>query len=95
MNPAASSRAGSTRALVSSSADSSPSPARSSGAGTRSQRKSGRRSAACRAAVSSSPVTGLGAVRLNGPACASASGESSRKRIARISSVSEIQLITW
>ena len=81
-----------TRALVSSSDDISPSASRSTGAGTRSQGRSGRRNARCSAAVSSPLVTGEGAVRLNAPARPSVS---SRNRMARTSSVSEIQLTTW
>jgi hypothetical protein len=91
-NPAFLRRLGVTHALVSSSDDISPSASRSTGAGTRSQGRSGRRNAACSAAVSSPLVTGFGAVRLNGPLVVSVS---SRNRMALTSSVSEIQLTIW
>ena len=80
-----------TRALVSSSTAASPRPRRSAGAGTRSQGRSRRPTAAMSAAVNSAFVAGAGAVRLTGPLM---SLRSSRNLIAPISSVSEIQLMT-
>jgi hypothetical protein len=89
--PAPVRRLGMTRALVSSSDDISPRASCSTSSGTRSQGKSGRRRAWFSAATSSLLVTALGAVRLNAPLAVLAS---SRNRMAAISSVSEIQLMT-